>query len=225
MSMLEDFQRLMQVEDEPSTPAQARPPPFHGVAVLDDRFSLGAFVRASHAVLAEQLIALIHAQTPEFFETLVLDVLEKMLNGKRRPGLTRRLGQSGDGGIDGIIALDALGLDQVYFQAKRLRPGTLVPIADVRDFAGALEAKHAGKGVFVATADFSAGAIDFCARLSRRVVLIDGSKFADLMIGHNIGVKVKESIELKRVDADYFTARCAMRRNASTPSAGRSLSY
>jgi restriction system protein len=202
MSMLEDFQRLMQVEDdETGFPCVRRS---FASTSSSDHYSLSAFARASNAVLSHRLIGLIHSQTPDFFENLVLDVLEKMLKGKRQRGLTRRLGQTGDGGVDGIIALDDLGLDQVYFQAKRLRPGTLVPVADVRDFAGALEARHSSKGVFVTTTEFPLGAIEFCARISRRLVLIDGGQLADLMILNNIGVKLAEAIEIKQIDLTYF---------------------
>lgn len=227
MSMLEDFQRLMGMEDEePQFHRASESPRLQLPGTVEDCNAFTALVRASNAILAERLIALIYSHPPEFFERLALHVLERMLGGRQRQDLTRRLGQTGDGGVDGIIALDALGLDQVYFQAKRLRPGTLVPIADIRDFAGALEAKHASKGVFVATTGFSSGALEFCSRISRRVVLIDGNRLAELMISHNIGVKVKESFEIKRIDIDYFKgAGAARRQGASIPSAGTSLSY
>ncbi len=204
MSMIADFQRLMQATEE--TPVLP-PPPRLQVAAMSPGPEPGfaVLIRNAHAALVEELIARIHAQRPEFFEDLVLDVLVAMGYGNGKRDFSQRLGRTGDGGIDGMIALDALGLDWLCVQAKRLRPGNPVPISEVRDFAGSLEARHAGKGVFVTTTHFSPGASDFCAQLSRRVVLIDGSQLANLMVHHGIGVKVKESFVLKRIDPDYFS--------------------
>lgn len=203
MSMIADFQRLMQVsEDAPILPTPVRQP--HADVLPFDEQRFIALARSAHLALLGELIARVHSQPPEFFEHLVLDVLRAMGYGKRRD-MAQRLGRTGDGGIDGIIALDELGLDQVYMQAKRLKPGNPVPIGEVRDFAGSLEAKHASKGVFVTTTHFSPGAVEFCAQLSRRVVLIDGNLLAELMMRNDIGVKVKEKFYLKRIDPDYFS--------------------
>ena len=95
-------------------------------------------------------------------------------------------------------------IDSICIQAKRLKPGTPVPISDVRDFAGSLEARRANKGVFVTTTHFSAGASDFCAQLVRRVVLIDGNRLAELMLRHGIGVRVQHSFEIRALDRSYF---------------------
>lgn len=205
MSMIADFQRLMQaVDDEPVLPAlrkshcQTESPRF-------DESQFLAMMRSAHLALLGELIARVHSQSPEFFENLVLDVLRSMGYGSKRRDMSQRIGRTGDGGIDGIIALDELGLDQVYMQAKRLRPGNPVPIGEVRDFAGSLEARHASKGVFVTTTHFSPGAVEFCGQLSRRVVLIDGELLAELMVRNDIGVKVKESFQFKRIDPAYFS--------------------
>jgi restriction system protein len=205
MSMIADFQRLMQVAEEiPALPVALGATPRGDTPPFDEaRFQ--ALVRSAHSELLGALIARVHSQLPEFFENLVLDVLRAMGYGNKRLDMAQRLGRTGDGGIDGIIALDELGLDQVYIQAKRLRPGNPVPIGQVRDFAGSLEAKHASKGVFVTTTHFSPGAVEFCAQLSRRVVLIDGSLLTELMVRNNIGVKVQEKFYLKRIDSDYFS--------------------
>lgn len=116
-----------------------------------------------------------------------------------RAGLAR----SSDGGVDGLIWADELGLD-IYLQAKRLQPRNAVPVSEVRDFAGSLDAHRASKGIFVTTSHFSAAAASFCQQVSRRVVLVDGVQFAELMIRHNIGVSVQQSYQIKRVDSDYF---------------------
>ncbi len=161
---------------------------------------------------------MIHAQGPEFFEQLVIDVLLAMGYGGRRRDLAARLGRTGDGGVDGVIAQDELGLDLIYLQAKRLRPSTTVPVGDVRDFAGSLDAHHAVKGIFVTTCRFSEPAVSFCEKVTRRVVLIDGPRFAELMIRHNIGVRVKNSYQIKRIDLDYFSPAASARRSAATSS-------
>ena len=162
-----------------------------------------AYTRSQSNLVAE-LLGHIHAQEPEFFEELVIDILLAMGYGGRRRDLTRRLGRSGDGGVDGLISMDELGLDLIYLQAKRLKPGTVVPVTDVRDFAGSLDANHAVKGIFLTTSHFSPSAVSFCQQVSRRVVLVDGPKFAEMMIRHNVGVRVKESYQLKRIDLEYF---------------------
>jgi restriction system protein len=158
----------------------------------------------SQCNLASELLARIHANEPVFFEDLVIDVMLAMGYGGRRRDLAKRLGRSGDGGIDGLISMDELGLDQVYLQAKRLKPGTAVPVSEVRDFAGSLDAHHAAKGIFVSTGHFSPAAASFCKQVSRRMVLVDGTKFAEMMIRYNVGVRVKQSYQIKRVDLEYF---------------------
>jgi restriction system protein len=210
MSMMADFQQLMQpVEDAPISPVVRQ-----GVRVpLADGSSinLSMALQQAHRALIDDLIARIHAQLPEFFEYLVIDVLLAMGYGGRRRDMAQRLGRTGDGGIDGLIAQDELGLDLIYIQAKRLKPGSVVPVSEVRDFVGSLDARHAVKGVFVTTSHFSPAAIEFCGQVSRRVVLVDGARLAELMVRHNIGVKVKESYQLKRIDADYFAVSPAVR--------------
>lgn len=202
--MVSDYQRLMQpLEDIVSQP-NPQPEPMAPKAFGMDQ-SLVAMINAAHIELADEILARIHTQRPEFFEHLVIDVLLAMGYGSRNHEMAQCLGRTGDGGVDGVIALDELGLDQVCIQAKRLRPGNPVPIGEVRDFAGSLEARHAGKGVFVSTTHFSPGASEFCAKLSRKVVLIDGLRLADLMIRHNIGVRVKDTFHLKRIDSGYFS--------------------
>jgi restriction system protein len=177
-----------------------------------------AHQRATHSLRLE-LLGRILAQSPEFFEHLIIDVMLAMGYGARRRDLARRLGRRGDGGVDGVVEQDELGLDVIYLQAKRYRLGSPVPIADVRDFAGTLEAHHAGKGVFVATSQFTRAGREFVSLLSRRIVLIDGEKLTGLMIRHNIGVKVLETFQFKRLDGDYFSPASFKSRTAETISA------
>jgi len=212
MFVLSDFQRLMQpASDDTGLPYgdDGVTSGFAGGITDEGCAALTALVNASNAVLHRDLIARIHAQTPDFFERLVIDVLLAMGYGCDRAEMARCLGRSGDGGIDGIIALDELGFDSIFIQAKRLKPGTAVPIADVRDFAGSLEAQKANKGVFVTTSHFSAGAAEFCAQLVRKVVLIDGNRLADLMLRHGIGIRVQHRFEIRALDRAYFAPLAA----------------
>ena len=202
MTMIADFQRLMQAGEEAES--QACEPVHRWTSrLIGEDGVTAAYRRAQHDLLFD-LLARIHAQPPEFFEYLVIDLLLSMGYGGRRRDLAQRLGRTGDGGVDGLIAQDELGLDLIYIQAKRLKPGTTVPVGEVRDFAGSLDARHAGKGIFFSTCQFSTSAVDFCGHLSRRIVLVDGDRLAELMVRHNVGVKVKESFQIKRIDQDYF---------------------
>lgn len=182
-------------------------------------YDLAAAHLLAQTSLAEEIIARIHAQPPDFFENLVIDVLLAMGYGGHRAALARHLGSTGDGGVDGFIAQDELGLDVIYLQAKRLRPGVAVPVSEVRDFTGSLDAHQAAKGIFVTTSHFSESATDFVQRVSRRVVLVDGYRFSGIMIRHNIGVWVKESYQVKRIDPNYFSTAAAAKRKLDISSA------
>jgi restriction system protein len=213
MSMICDFQKLMQPSNDddvtgPLTSRYEAPPP-QGPLLRQGGEALASLVDAANAALQSEMIARIHAQPPAFFERLVIDVLLSMGYGTERSATAQRLGRSGDGGVDGVITLDELGFDLIYIQAKRLKPGVAVPISDIRDFAGSLESRHAAKGVFVTTTHFSPGAAEFCSRLSRRVVLIDGLRLADIMVRYNIGVEVQQCIVLKGLDSAYFAPQSA----------------
>lgn len=160
-------------------------------------------LKAAHAALAAELIATVKACDPEFFERLVVQLLLKMGYGGSRQEAGRAVGRSGDGGIDGIINEDRLGLDAIYLQAKRWEGS--VGEGPIRDFKGALDAKGAQKGVFITTSSFTPAAIE-AARTSRsyKIVLIDGARLAELMIEHDLGVSVAATYQLKRLDSDFF---------------------
>lgn len=157
--------------------------------------------------LCANLLGYIHVQSHGFFEAMVIDVLLALGYGGRRRDLSRRLGRSGDGGVDGIIAMDELGLDMIYIQAKRLKPGSTVPVASVRDFAGSLDAQHAVKGIFVTTGQFTAAAHAVVRAVSKKIVLIDGGRLAELMVRHNIGTVASATFQFKTVDLSYFKIR------------------
>lgn len=118
--------------------------------------------------------------------------------------MSRVTGRSGDGGIDGVIKEDALGLDEVYVQAKKYAKGNNVGEGDLRNFAGAIDAAGTSKGVFVTTSGFTQSARDYVRRSPKRIVLIDGEELARLMVQHDVGVRTRTHHEIKRVDEDYF---------------------
>ena len=155
--------------------------------------------------LRDALLQRVLERTPAFFERLILDLLLAMGYGGSRADAGERLGGTGDGGVDGLIREDHLGLDRVYLQAKRYQPGNVVGPEPVRAFVGALVGRGAQKGVFITTSTFSKAARDV-ANLSGqlRVVLIDGDELTRLMVRFGVGVRVARTIEIKRVDIAYF---------------------
>jgi restriction system protein len=156
--------------------------------------------------LGFELIERICRQPPSFFETLVIDLLVAMGYGNGHRALARKLGRSGDCGVDGVVALDELGLDLVYVQAKRYRPQICVPVSAVRDFVGSLDGKRASRGVFFTTSFYPTSAREYAGQSSFRIVLIDGRQLTELMMRHNIGVRVKDHIKVRRIDESYFIA-------------------
>lgn len=154
--------------------------------------------------LAADLIPRICAASPAFFERLVVDLLLKMGYGGSRNDAGRALGKTGDGGIDGVIDQDQLGLDRIYIQAKKYDPDNAVSEPDIRNFCGSLGANKAAKGVFVTTSYFTKPAEEFAERHPYKVVLIDGDLLARLMILHSVGVRIVETMHYKKVDDEYF---------------------
>lgn len=154
--------------------------------------------------LAQELLDRIKASPPQFFENLVVDLLVAMGYGGSRKDAGQAVGQSGDGGIDGIIKEDRLGLDVVYLQAKRWEGTVGRPV--VQGFAGSLAGYHANKGVMITTSQFSSDAVQYARSIGMKIVLIDGEQLADLMIEHGVGVSQVATYTVKRIDLDYFSA-------------------
>jgi len=152
--------------------------------------------------LAQDLLSRILACSPTFFEQLVVELLVKMGYGGSRRDAGERIGQTGDGGIDGIIKEDRLGLDLIFIQAKRWQGSVGRP--EIQKFVGALQGQRARKGVFITTSTFTTDAIDYASRIDTKVVLIDGKLLSALMIDFDVGVSVSASYVVKRVDSDYF---------------------
>lgn len=157
------------------------------------------------SALSEELLEAISALSPQKFEQLIVDLLLAMGYGGGDRSMGERIGRSGDGGIDGIINEDALGLDAVYIQAKRYAPDSKVGRPALQAFVGSLTGEGATKGVFVTTSDFSKEAKDYLNRVQHRIVLINGDRLARLMIQHEVGVRARKTYVLRSVDEDYFS--------------------
>jgi restriction system protein len=153
--------------------------------------------------LAQELLTHVMNCSPGFFERLVVEVLVKMGYGGSRREAARAVGQTGDGGIDGIIDEDRLGLDTIYIQAKRWE--SVVGRPEIQKFVGALMGKRARKGIFITTSGFSSDAIAYVSNIDFKVVLIDGKRLADYMIDYDVGTTGVTSYQLKRIDSDYFS--------------------
>lgn len=156
------------------------------------------------AALKADLLQRVLEQSPAFFERLIVELLVAMGYGGSHEDAARQLGKSGDGGIDGIIDEDRLGLDRIYVQAKRYASGSGVGRPEVQGFVGSLVGLGANKGVFVTTSAFSKQALDYAKGLQQRVILIDGSRLTELMTEFGVGVRTTRVIDLKRLDEDFF---------------------
>ncbi len=155
-----------------------------------------------HSELSKELLSIIKSCTPDFFEKLIIDLLITMGYGGSRKEAGQAMGKSGDGGIDGIINEDKLGLDVIYLQAKRW--GNTVPVKEIRDFTGALASKKAKKGIFITTSNFPKSVYEFVGQVEYKIILIDGERLANLMIEHNVGLSTVSTYHVRTIDSDYF---------------------
>lgn len=153
--------------------------------------------------LMDELLARLKNCSPSFFEKVVIELLVKMGYGGSRTDAGRAIGKSGDGGIDGIIKEDKLGLDVVYVQAKRW-DNNPVGRPEVMQFAGALQAQKANKGIFISTSRFTEDARRYVSSIGSKIVLVDGEQLSTLMIEHDVGVSTVSAYPVKRIDIDYF---------------------
>lgn len=152
--------------------------------------------------LASELLQTVKQCPPEFFERLVVDILIKMGYGGSRKEAGQAVGKTSDGGIDGIIKEDKLGLDIIYIQAKRWESTVSRP--DIQKFAGALQGQRARKGIFITTSNFTKGALNYVENIETKIILIDGQRLAELMIAYNVGANTTAIYEIKKIDSDYF---------------------
>jgi restriction system protein len=188
--------------DDPACEFDSLLEPFGAVWDVDPEERIDHAVKELDACLATELLEKIHQSTPEFFERLVLDLLVAMGYGTEN-ALVKREGGTGDGGIDGVISLDHLGLEKICVQAKRWKDNA-VGSAEIRDFYGALADRRATKGVFITTAHFTPNAKKYAERSDKNIVLMDGKMLVHLMIEHGVGVSIERVVKIQRVNEDYF---------------------
>lgn len=203
IKFLEQFPEFIEFRDSSRNSREAEE--IKSVAATTEQTPEEALELAHQSIrisLAQDILSRILSCSPAFFERLVVELLVKMGYGGSRSDAGERIGQSGDGGIDGIIKEDRLGLDTIYLQAKRWQGSVGRP--EIQKFVGALQGQRARKGVFITTSSYTAEAIDYASRIDTRVVLIDGKLLASLMMDFDVGVSVSASYSVKRIDSDYF---------------------
>ncbi len=197
----EGFRAFWEGSRRPRTPRTRGWPEEQGALLSPEEALERAYAALKEKVL-EDLLERVKEASPAFFERLVVELLVRMGYGGSFPEAAQATRPSGDGGIDGIIKEDRLGLEAIYIQAKRWdRP---VGRPEVQSFVGALQAYRARKGVFMTTSTFTREAKEYAERVDGRIVLVDGRQLAELMFEHNVGVSVAATYCVKRVDGDFF---------------------
>lgn len=181
--------------------------------ITPDEALIAAYNNINNA-LTQDILERTRATSPAFFEELLLTLLvamgygganaDRTYAGSASTSAARTLGKGGDNGVDGVIDQDPLGVDQIYIQAKRYAAGNNVSAGDIRDFFGALNLKKAQKGIFITTSDFTASATDTAQSLGTRIVLINGTELARLMLRYNIGSRDEQILHLKKIDEAFF---------------------
>ena len=169
----------------------------------DERIDTAA--KLLNTALEADLLTRVRKVAPDKFEQIVVDLLVAMGFGGGDPEMGHRLGRTGDGGIDGVIQEDVLGLDAVYVQAKRYKDGNNVGATTIREFIGSLVGNRATKGVFVTTSKFTADARDFAKHVQHRIVLIDGEELTRFLVRHGVAVREDRRVVIKKLDEDYFS--------------------
>ena len=176
------------------------PTPALAAGTPDERIE--AAFEDSNAALRNELIERVRAMEPTLFEKLIVDLMLGM--GYGAGGSGQHLGRTNDGGVDGVINEDVLGLDIIYLQAKRYAEGSAIGVDKIREFAGSLDERGATKGVFVTTSHFAPQARAYAQRSPKRLILIDGEELTRLLVHHGVGVRIYRELQLKRLDTDYF---------------------
>lgn len=184
------------------TDDSTRNTPVEAASALTPEDAMATAYQRVRKNLESELLDQIKAASSVFFERLVVDLVVAMGYGGSRQDAGRAIGRSGDGGIDGIIKEDRLGLDVIYLQAKRWT--NTVGRPEVQKFAGALQGQRASKGIFISTSNYSREALEYVEVISAKIILIDGDMLTSLMVDHNVAVAKTGTYELKKIDTDYF---------------------
>lgn len=204
-SILEQYPEFIEFKNRRKDKAEGESeiePAFEQESTLTPEDALAAAYNKLRSALESEILSAVKEASPSFFERVVVDLLVKMGYGGNRQDAGRALGKSGDGGIDGIINEDRLGLDVIYIQAKRWEG--VVGRPEIQKFAGALQGQRARKGVFITTSSFTKEAKEYASVIDSKIILIDGEHLSKLMAEHNVGVSTVGQYEVKKLDSDYF---------------------
>jgi restriction system protein len=206
LNQFPEFQKFREVQE--SDDGEKKESPIAGEHT-ESTLTPDEVMRKAHhqldAALAAELLQRIRAGSAAFFESVVIRLLVAMGYGGSVVDVDKAIvGRPGDGGVDGVIDQDLLGLDRIYIQAKRYADGNIVGPGAIRDFFGSLDRFKASKGLFVTTSSFSTSARETAELLSKRIVLIDGVQLARLLVRHDVGCRVEETLQLKKIDEEFF---------------------
>lgn len=205
-SVLAQFPEFVEFKSRSRATSAGSPgstPPDETADAVPPTESIANAVRLAHTALADELLDRVRERDPAFLEHLILQVLTAMGYGGVN-GAAEHLGRSSDEGLDGVIRQDALGLDRIYVQAKRYAENRAVGRPEIQEFVGALHGAQADRGIFITTSRFTADAQIYAERVQARVVLISGVELAQLMIQYDVGVQVRDTYVIKRIDEDFF---------------------
>lgn len=205
VSVLEQYPEFIEFKNRKKDKNEAELEPtssFESEFTLTPEDALASAYNKLRLALESEILSAVKEASPSFFERVVIDLLVKMGYGGNRQDAGRALGKSGDGGIDGIINEDRLGLDVIYIQAKRWEG--VVGRPEIQKFAGALQGQRARKGVFITTSSFTKEAKEYVSVIESKIILIDGEHLSTLMAEHNVGVSTVGQYEVKKLDSDYF---------------------
>lgn len=198
-----DFRQRSRASDaETTVDDESENLPLQSVVVEPPDEALDRAYGRLRATVEAELLDTTKTVSPSFFEELVIDLLVRMGYGGNRAEAARAIGRTGDGGIDGVIDEDRLGLDSIYVQAKRWDSAVGRP--EIQKFAGALQGQRATKGIFITTSTFTRDAEAYAQRIGTRIVLIDGERLVQLMFEFDVGVSPKRTFVVKDIDGDYF---------------------
>ena len=210
MTFLERFPSYVEWRQRSAVGGFAKPnrdnsAPLQAEAAVTPEEQIGQSYQIFTSALEADLLDRMREMSPVFFERLVIDLLGKLGYGGGQPERGKAIGGPGDAGLDGVINEDALGLDRVYVQAKRYGAGNTVGRPEVQSFSGSLDGVSATKGILITTGSISPAAREYASRIAKRIILIDGTELARLMVKHEIGVRVTETYKIKKIDENYFT--------------------
>lgn len=200
-SLLEQYPEFLEFKNKKKE-KDTKPNSVDSYGALTPEDALASAYSQLRESLESEILVTVKEGSPAFFERLVVDLLVKMGYGGNRQDAGKALGKSGDGGIDGIINEDRLGLDVIYIQAKKWEGSVGRP--EIQKFAGALQGQRAKKGVFITTSTFTKEAEEYASFIDTRIILIDGERLCRFMVDHNVGVSIVGQYEVKKIDSDYF---------------------